>query len=205
MSTGFLRGGHCATLPPLSASASTRSQGFSAPFRMLRMSQSSAPAELLQAAYVQHRGWLHRWLTQKLGCTDRAEDLAQDTFVRILSSRQPQSWDWREPRAYLRVVANGLLIDYFRHRSLEAAYLDALAQFGEPLVASPEERELVMEALQRIDAMLDRLPTRTRRIFLMAQLEDMTYAQIAEALGISLRTVKRAMQEAFASCLSAML
>lgn len=170
------------------------------------MSRSPAAAEGLQTLYVQHRSWLLRWLSQKLGCSHRAEDLAQDTFVRLLGGRQSLSaQEWREPRAYLRVVANGLLIDYFRRRSLESAYLDALAQQGEPLEASPEEREIVMEALQRIDAMLDGLPDRTRRIFLMAQLEGLTYAEIAAALGISLRTVKRAMQEAFARCLSLML
>jgi RNA polymerase sigma factor (sigma-70 family) len=62
---------------------------------------------------------------------------------------------------------------------------------------------LMLEALYRIDAMLSNFPSRTRRIFLMSQLDGMTYRQIAAELRVSLITVKRHMQTAFLACLSA--
>jgi RNA polymerase sigma-70 factor (ECF subfamily) len=59
----------------------------------------------------------------------------------------------------------------------------------------------VLEALREIDAMLDGLPARAREAFLLAQLDGLTYAEVAARLGVSERTVKRYMAEAFARCI----
>lgn len=59
-----------------------------------------------------------------------------------------------------------------------------------------------MQALYRIEAMLRGLPARTREIFLLAQLDGLTYAVIARQMGVSLITVKRHMRDAFLACLA---
>lgn len=161
----------------------------------------------VQHLYLAHHGWLKTLLRSKLGDIHQAADLAHDTFVAILksSARGVQPDALREPRAYLRTVAHGVLVDFFRRRALESAYLDALACMPEALAPSPEERALVLEALHRIDTLLDALPAKARSVFLQSQLEGMAYQQIAERMEISLRTVKRHMQQAFAACLEAML
>ena len=169
---------------------------------------NSAPThpDDLSGLYTAHHGWLSAWLRKKLGCSFDAADLAQDTFTRILvSHRRGSAADMREPRAYLRTIANGLMIDLFRRRSLEQAWLEALASLPEETALSPEERLLILEALQRLDAMLDTLPEKVRTVFLMSQLDGLTYHAIADQLGISLRTVKRYMQQGFAQCLTLML
>jgi RNA polymerase sigma-70 factor (ECF subfamily) len=61
---------------------------------------------------------------------------------------------------------------------------------------------LILEALYRVEAMLRSLPARTRAIFLLAQLDGLTYQQIADQSGVSLVTVKRHMRSAFAACLA---
>ncbi|KAF1045319.1 MAG: putative RNA polymerase sigma factor FecI [Herbaspirillum frisingense] len=161
----------------------------------------------VQHLYLAHHNWLKSLLRSKLGDIHQAADLAHDTFVAILKSpaRTTQLDALREPRAYLRTVANGVLVDFFRRRALESAYLDALAAMPEALAPSPEERALILEALHRIDAMLDALPSKTRSVFLQSQLEGLSYNEIAQAMAISLRTVKRHMQAAFMACLEAML
>ena len=45
--------------------------------------QPSNPVEVL---YNDHHHWLTGWLRRKLGCPDNAADLAQDTFIRVLSA-----------------------------------------------------------------------------------------------------------------------
>ncbi|MGO1233584.1 MAG: sigma-70 family RNA polymerase sigma factor [Marinobacter sp.] len=156
--------------------------------------------------YQEHHGWLHQWLYGKLGCSHSAADLAQDTFVRLLRrKRNGTPAEVEQPRAYLRVIANGLVVDYYRRRSLERAYLDALAHMPEPVSISPLEKEALLETLDQIDIMLDRLPVRARRIFLMSQLDGATYAEIARVMGVSSRTVKRDMKHAFTQCLTLMI
>lgn len=153
--------------------------------------------------YTDHQPWLLGWLRRKTGCSQQAADLAQDTFVRLLTSREQAAF--RVPRAYLRTIAQGLLVDHIRRRAIEEAYLAALAALPEPVSPSPEERLLILESLYHIDRLLDTLPEKTRTVFLLSQLEGLNYAEIAEQLGIGLRTVKRCMHDAFARCLAAML
>ncbi|WP_286762105.1 sigma factor-like helix-turn-helix DNA-binding protein, partial [Pseudomonas sp. UBA2047] len=82
------------------------------------------------------------------------------------------------------------------------AYLQAIAHLPEPEVPSAETRWMILETLYRIDAMLRELPARVRHVFLLSQLDGLTYAQIAEQLQVSLVTIKRDMRTAFLACLS---
>jgi len=156
--------------------------------------------------YTAHHGWLRTWLHRKLGCSFDAADLAQDTFVRIVSSERKEAASrMREPRAYLTTIAKGLMVDMFRRRALEQAWLDALASLPEETAISPEDRMVILEALQKLDSLLDALPEKVRTVFLLSQLDGMTYSEIAEQMNISLRTVKRYMQQGFVQCLTLML
>jgi len=156
--------------------------------------------QMLHRFYADHHGWLNGWLRRQLGCSQRAADLAQDTFVRVLSKDDDMA-AIREPRAYLHTIAKGLLINHWRRRQIEQAYLDALALQPESVVPSPESQALIVETLLRIDAMLAQLPTRVRSAFLMSQLHGMTYAAIATELGVSERMVKKYMAQAMLHCL----
>lgn len=159
----------------------------------------SSSARDIAALYLDHHSWLQGWLRRRLSNTSDAADLAQDTFVRILGARNVQTIE--TPRAYLTTVAKGVLVNWYRRQALEQAYLEALAQLPEPQAPSPEERALVLETLQQIDAMLDTLAPVVRRTFLLSQLEGMKYEDIAQQLGVSLTSVKRYMAQAFRQCL----
>ncbi|MDG9882376.1 sigma-70 family RNA polymerase sigma factor [Pseudomonas putida CSV86] len=159
------------------------------------MSDSSA----LHHLYQQHNGWLNTWLRMRLGNSSDAADLAQDTFVRVLSARNVEAI--REPRTYLSAIARALMIDRFRRRAVEQAYLDVLALRPEATDISPETRLLIIETLTAVDAMLDELGERTRSIFLAVQLEGLSYVAVGERLGISVTTVKKHMVRAITHCL----
>ena len=150
--------------------------------------------------YTRHNGWLLRWLRGKLSCADQAADLAQETFLRLLTT-PADAPSLREPRAYLTTVAKRLVIDHYRHQSLMQAWHETLAQLPEQLAPSPEDRLELLQTLDRIDRMLDGLGAKVRAAFLLAQLEGLTYAEIAIRLDTSERTVKRYMVQAFARCI----
>jgi RNA polymerase sigma-70 factor (ECF subfamily) len=165
------------------------------------MSDTALPTEqTLHDLYRDHRGWLESWLSRRMenGCD--AADLSQDTFLRILASSQRIA-DLQEPRAYLLTVGKRLLSNFYQRRSLEQAYLNALALLPEDSVPSPEQRWLLLETLQALDELLDGLPTAVRRAFLWSQLEGLGYQQIAERLCVSERTIKRYMAQAYEHCL----
>lgn len=160
----------------------------------------------LPSIYAEHHGWLRGWLTRRLGNPVDAADLAQDTFVRLLSApastpERQRGWVLDEPRAYLTVVARRLMASLLRRRSLEQAWLEALASVPPALAPSPEDRLLILETLNDVDAMLDGLRPLVREVFLLAQLEGLAYRDIATRFNLSERTVKRYVAEALARCI----
>ncbi|MFT6492150.1 MAG: RNA polymerase sigma-70 factor (ECF subfamily) [Porticoccus sp.] len=156
--------------------------------------------------YNDHHGWLRCWLRKSTGCSETAADLAQDTFVKVMQKqREDSGFAIGYPRRYLRIVAGSLMVDHFRRRAVEKAYADALMLLPEPASISAEEREIILETLQQLDKMLDAMPARMRQAFLLSRLDGLTYQQIADQLGVSLRSVKRYMQQAFVQCLDLIL
>lgn len=148
--------------------------------------------------YVDHHSWLHAWLRRRLGDAHQAADLAHDVFVRLLAREAPIVAV--EPRAFLTTAAKYALSNHYRRQQLEQAYLAALAQAPQALALSPEERALLLETLDEIDRTLDSLPAPVRRAFLMSQLEGVPQLDIAQALGVSLATVKRYIVQAGVQC-----
>ncbi|MNN31273.1 putative RNA polymerase sigma factor FecI [compost metagenome] len=164
------------------------------------MSSADLPLQhSVHRLYEDHHGWLCGWLRKRLGCVDHAADLAQDTFIRVLTQRK--NLELREPRAYLSTIARSLMIDSFRRRALEQAYLQTLAAIPEPVAVSPETRELIIETLMEIDRLLDGLGERTREIFLLAQLDGLSYVDIGRRLQVSVNTVKKHAVRALTHCL----
>lgn len=157
------------------------------------------PQPSLTQLYQQHHGWLRGWLQRRLGHAGDAADFAHDTYVRVIESRTVLE-DIREPRAFLTTVARRVMVSHLRRREVERTYLDALVHLPQDLAPSPEERALALEALLEIDRVLDGLPPKVRAAFLWAQLDGLSYVEIAERLQVSLSSVKQYMARAIRHC-----
>lgn len=152
-----------------------------------------------QTLYVRHSPWLLLFLRRRLGNGWDAADLLHDTFLRVL--RRPVEFDSQTgERSYLATIAKGLCIDHWRRAQLEKAWRESLAEQPEATQPSAEHTALLIETLVEVDAMLARLPAKVREAFLMAQVEGITYAVIAERLEVSERMVKKYMAQAFLHC-----
>lgn len=149
--------------------------------------------------YVDHHGWLTGWLRRRLGDSFVAADLAQDTFVSVI--RAGSAVDIREPRPFLATVAARLVANRHRRQILENSYLDFLAALPEEHAPSVEARLMALQALQQIDRALDGLPPKVREAFLLAHLEELSYAEIAERLQVSCSSVKQYLTRANRQCL----
>lgn len=159
-----------------------------------------ASEQTAESLYRDHHDWVRTLLRQRSGCSETAADLAQDTFVRLLA-READLRLIREPRAYLRRIAQGLLANHWRRRDIEQAYAEALRSQPQALASSPEEHHVIVETLCRIDALLSGLPRKVRRAFLLSRCEGERYAEIARTLGVSERMVKKYIAQAMLHCL----
>jgi RNA polymerase sigma factor (sigma-70 family) len=150
--------------------------------------------------YLDHHAWLQGWFCKKLGGQFHADDFTQDAFVRLLLKRVEQQ-PFTTPRFYLLHIARGLLIDHWRRQALEKNYLETLQQLAPEVAPSVELQAMLLETLLQIDAMLEKLPIKVRSAFLSAQIDGLSYRQIAAELSVSERMVKKYMATAMLHCL----
>jgi RNA polymerase sigma factor (sigma-70 family) len=153
----------------------------------------------VEALYVDHHGWLQGWLRRRLGDAFLASDLAQDTFVSVITAHTAP--EIREPRPFLVTIARRLMAHHHRRQLLESSYLEMLAAMPEALSPAPEVRLLALEALQQMDRALDGLPPKVKEAFLLAHLEELSYADIAVRLQVSASSVKQYLTRANRQCL----
>ncbi|KPA87416.1 RNA polymerase sigma factor, sigma-70 family [Pseudomonas asplenii] len=148
--------------------------------------------------YRDHRSWLLAWLRRNIACPQRAEDLSQDTFVRLLGRDELRAP--REPKAFLVAIAKGLLFDHFRRADLEQAYLNELMLLPEHEQPSLEEQQSILEDLKAIDQMLGKLSSKARAAFLYNRLDGLGHAEIAEKLGVSVPRVRQYLAQGIRQC-----
>ncbi|GAB7548874.1 sigma-70 family RNA polymerase sigma factor [Cupriavidus sp. 8B] len=166
------------------------------------MSAPETPIQPIEVLYSEHHGWLRGWLRKKLGNVFDSADLAHDTYVRVMASGNTPQAD--QSRRHLTQIANGLVIDLYRRRQIEAAYLDAIALLPEAKVPSEETRAVVVEALIEIDVILHGLPGKARLAFLLCKVDGLSYREIAERLHVSVSSVEKYIAAGLQACYQAM-
>ena len=95
------------------------------------------------------------------------------------------------------------MINHWRRSAIEKAYLERLSAYPEEVTISVEDSAIILEVLREIDELLNQLPEKVRTAFLLAQLDDLTYVEIGQRLGVSDRMVRKYMAQAMFQCLSA--
>ena len=165
------------------------------------MLASAAPHDI-DALYAAHSAWLRGWLGQRTRCSDRAADLTQDTFCKLIESRPTDAP--RDPRPYLATIARRLLIDDVRRAKVERLFLESYETLGDSDSApSPERIVSAVEELMSVVRALDALPDRVRRGYLLARIEGLSHAEIAQRLGVSKSMVKQYVAKGYARCYAA--
>lgn len=150
---------------------------------------------------------LLNFLTHRLGNRDLAADLTQESYARVYAAGGDAV---REPRALLYTIARNLVTDHHR-RSQQR---DVVAP-GEPLPAEPtdpdehtgpeaHQPDVILSARQRlaaIEAALAACPPRPREAFVLYKIDGLSRAEVAEAMGVSVRTVETHLEVAMRACM----
>ena len=135
----------------------------------------------LEQIYREQYRPLVAFITSRIGDPGRAEELAQEAFVRAIRNR-PEN-----PRAWLYTVASNLAHDEGRRRSVRQRHLRLVqAEAGNvaPAGPSPESSLELEERRERARAALATLPPRDLQALVMQQ-EGRSYEEIASRLGLS--------------------
>src|SRR3984893_7077192 len=147
-------------------------------------------------------GWRKRWnrsLLRFIGRRIRTnvdiEDLAQETYLRLLRARD--LGDVRNPQAYLLRVASHVLIEW-RDRQPRP---ESLVEMDDGLIIDDCAPELELEASlsqKRLNRTLDSVSPTMRAVLLMRLRDDSSCEDIAQELDITLRQVRRYVARGYA-------
>lgn len=149
-----------------------------------------------------HGAALRRFLRRQLDSADAAEDLSQETYLRL--ARLGDGDDIADQRGYLFTIASNLARDHRRRLRREGTTEPvATLEVLRCPAPDPERTVAARQELATLEQAIAALPPRTREILLLFRVEGWTRRQIADHLGLSPKTVEYHVQQAMLRCRAA--
>jgi len=133
---------------------------------------------------------LFRFVVYRVQDSDIAEDITQETFLRVWRTRE----SIQPKKSFFSLIARistNLCYDHFRHMEVRNRHEDSLPEYGKSHFDDPEavnDANILQEEIQRV--VNTKLPDKCRNIFVLSRIEGKTNPEIAELLDLSIRTVE---------------
>lgn len=166
---------------------------------MLRYRDGNAAA--FDELYGRHRGGVFRYVLRQVGLRSAAEEVFQEIWMNIISSRARYRVEARFA-TFLYHVAHNCVIDHFRRKtplhliSLDDA--DEAHQVAGPARDQPEQAAALRQAAATLLNALALLPPEQREVFLLHEEGGLTLEEIAGVTGTGRETVKSRLRYALA-------
>ena len=154
----------------------------------------------IERLFLEYRSQLTRSLYRIVRCEEAAADLAQESYLRLVSLAPGTSVAY--PRAFLFRTAANLAIDYLRQGRAGRQTGEALEAAVDVPSTAPSAERAVFDK-QRLHIFLraiDSLPPRSREAFLLHRVHDCSYRDIAAKLGVSESAVEKLIMRALLHC-----
>ncbi|HVN41791.1 MAG TPA: RNA polymerase sigma factor [Steroidobacteraceae bacterium] len=152
-----------------------------------------------KSVILPHESSLRGWLRRSVRSRDvDIDDVVAESLVRAYQYKDFTRID--RGRAFLFTIARHLLIDQARQRSVVSfdfvADLEALAVPDD--ANSPEVIAVARDELRQLQSVIEALPARCREVFVLRRIDDLSMAEIADRLGLSVSTVEKHLAKAIA-------
>jgi RNA polymerase sigma-70 factor (ECF subfamily) len=158
--------------------------------REAAMSASPTTEERVTALYESHREEIYRFLVGQGLESAKAQELAQDVFVKLFVALTKGS-EIESDQAWLYGVASKLAVDYWRREGRPMwVELDSVPTMADSLRSkepTPEAAAVRNQRLQRVAATMARLP-KEQRLGIHLRMQGLRYRAIAKILGVSVST-----------------
>ena len=161
----------------------------------------ASTGDWLTRMFHEHGRALLRFVRTRLHDGNDAEDIAQETWLRLQRMDQPGRLD--NARAFLFQTAANLVIDRQRRRLVERRHLQQemqLAMVSMRTTVSTEQQANAESELALVLRAIDELPMNCRQAFLMHRGRGMSYPEIAKSLGVSTSMVEKHVIHALKHC-----
>mgnify|MGYP001827344152 CR=1 FL=1 len=143
-----------------------------------------------QKLYHSTANKIRNFMLYKCGSLELAEDLCHEAFLRAWKNCAKITPD--KAAAFLYRVANNLVLDKVKHDKVVFQYKFQVKKSIEH--ESPEYQLEMKDFKTQLDEAISSLPEKERVVFLMSRIDKMTYKEIAEKLGLSVKAIEKRMQ-----------
>lgn len=147
-------------------------------------------ARAFDAVYDQYRARIFAFLLRLSGSRCLAEDLFQETFLRLARHALRLEPDTRLG-AWLFTVARNCYRSYRRFALLDRQRLHEYGLAPRPVALSPHDQAASSESAARLEAALADLPLKYREVLLLCGVEGMAPEQVAASLGLSAENLRQ--------------
>ena len=134
-----------------------------------------------------HRAELLAYASSRLGDKDEAEDLVQNTFLRLLTTDKMLTEQTLPALVY--TICRNLVSDYFRRRAFRYEYEHYIKGTGDD-ISSMESVFFAADIVEQMERGLARIPADSRDIYRMHILGGMRVSEISELTGQKYKTVE---------------
>ena len=153
--------------------------------------------------FLTQRVILLRTLQRMVNNPSTAEDLLQETYLRVTRALSERTVEHLEP--FVFQTARNLALDHLRSRRIQSRTVleDVPTEVIESVPSSlstPEEAHQAAQLLERLSVSLSQLSARQQRIFILSRLHGCSYQEIARELDVSLSTVQKELKLIMAIC-----
>ncbi|MBK5001804.1 sigma-70 family RNA polymerase sigma factor [Pseudomonas sp. S31] len=156
------------------------------------------------SVFIVQRLSLLRTLQRMVGNPSTAEDLLQETYLRVSRALSERPIDHLEP--FVFQTARNLALDHLRSRRVQARTLvddvpdEVLHSVAAP-ASSSEDAAHAERLLKQLSVSLGQLSDRQQRIFILSRVHGASYLEIAEQLKVSASTVQKELKLIMAICM----
>lgn len=135
---------------------------------------------------------IKNYLFYRVGDMDIATDITQDVFVKVWEKQM--QLDLKNAKYLLYKIARDMLVSKYRRMEVEMKYNNRM-QLELTEVVDDNQYDY-KQLLNKYELALVKLPEKQRTVFMMSRMEELKYAEIAERLDISIKTVEKRMSNA---------
>lgn len=128
----------------------------------------------------------------KTGDVDYADDVVQETFLKLWSFRDKVRNE--SVKSLLYSIAGNIIKNNFKHN--QVVYQFEKQSSGSELSESADSQLLSDEFNKKLQKALAEIPEGARIVFLMNRIEGLTYNEIAERMNLSVKAIEKRMSEA---------
>lgn len=175
---------------------------FAPKYPLFRMEYQPPGVEALNAdttavfekVFKEHFKGLHSYAFTIIKDDADAEEIVQNVFFKLWERRE-QMAELQSVNAYLYRAVYNESLNYLKHQKVKMAYQSHTVHSNQQ-ASNPADSASLKELEAKIQTAMNDLPEQCRTVFQLSRFEELKYREIADRLGISVKTVENQMGKA---------